>query len=67
MIQQRNFFELNRETGIPRALTVTWNIVPWYIGSGSKIRPAQKPDLESGLWYLERMLQLLPARVPQSD
>lgn len=57
----KNFFEFNREAGIPRELTVTWNIVPRYIGSRRKIRVAQRPDLEIGMWYLERVLQLLPA------
>src|SRR6266581_3517335 len=28
----KNFFELNAEAKIPRKRTVTWNIVPWYIG-----------------------------------
>ena len=57
----RNFFELNQEAGIPRTLTATWNIVPWYIGSGTKIRPAQKSDLEEGMWYLHRVFQYLPS------
>jgi uracil-DNA glycosylase len=56
----KNFLGLNQEAGVPRTLTVIWNIVPWYIGSGNKIRPAQKAGLERGQWYLERMLQLLP-------
>jgi hypothetical protein len=56
----KNFFELNHDAGIPRELTATWNIVPRYIGSGITIRPAQKSDLEIGMWYLERVLQLLP-------
>ena len=37
----KNFFELNREAGIPRRRTVIWNVVPWYIGTGTKIRPAK--------------------------
>ena len=36
----KNFFQLNRESGISRKRTITWNIVPWYLGSGSRIRPA---------------------------
>lgn len=56
----KNFFELNREAGIPRRSTVTWNIVPWYIGSGQKIRPARKDDLAEGLPYFMELLRLLP-------
>jgi uracil-DNA glycosylase len=56
----RNFFELNVEAGIPRERTITWNIVPWYIGSGTKIRPASRSDINSGLSVLRRLLDLLP-------
>src|ERR1019366_1837146 len=54
------FFELHREAGIPRTKTVIWNIVPWYIGSGEKIRPANNDDIEEGLRYLDRLIPLLP-------
>ena len=57
----KNFYELNREAGIPREGTVTWNIVPWYIGTGQKIRPARSEDLAAGLPHLMELLQLLPA------
>ena len=59
-VSARNFFELNREAGIPRTKTVIWNIVPWYIGSGEKIRPANNDDIEEGLRYLDRLIPLLP-------
>lgn len=36
-----------------------WNIIPWYIGSGQKIRPAAQADIRPGLVYLERLLPLL--------
>jgi uracil-DNA glycosylase len=55
----RNFWELNREAGVPRHLTVSWNIVPWYIGTGKKIRAAERADINEGLIYLERLLPLL--------
>ena len=35
----KNFFLLNLEAGIDRERTIVWNIVPWYLGSGTKIRP----------------------------
>ena len=38
----RNFRALLAGAGIPREKTVLWSIVPWYIGSGVKIRPATK-------------------------
>lgn len=56
----KNFFEISSEAGIPRNRTVTWNIVPWYIGSGSKIRSASSGDITSGSSSLARFLDLLP-------
>jgi uracil-DNA glycosylase len=56
----KNFFELNRAAGIPRRRTVTWNIVPWYIGTGTRIRAAGRSDIEAGLPALTRLLALLP-------
>ncbi len=56
----KNFFELNREVGIPRGRTVSWNIVPWYIGTGTRIRAAVRSDIKAGLPALEGLLALLP-------
>ncbi|NOY99216.1 MAG: uracil-DNA glycosylase [Chloroflexi bacterium] len=55
----KTFFELNQQVGLPREITVTWNIVPWYIGSGKKIRPAKSQDISEGINYLNRLLALL--------
>lgn len=56
----KNFFELNREAGIPRDRTVIWNIVPWYIGTGTRIRAADQSDIGAGLPALAGLLALLP-------
>jgi len=56
----RNFFDLNQQAGIPREVTVTWNIVPWYIGTGKKIRAANNHDILEGIEYLTQLLFLLP-------
>ncbi len=56
----KNFFELSAAARIPREKTVVWNSVPWYIGTGSKIRAATPADLEAGLRPLPRLLELLP-------
>ena len=55
-----NFFELNKRAGLARESTVTWNVVPWYIGSGGRIRPASAADIRSAEPYLTRLLGLLP-------
>lgn len=56
----KNFFELNQQASLPREITISWNIVPWYIGSGTKIRPANKNDIDKGKKYLLKFLSLLP-------
>ena len=56
----RNFYELSNEAGLARERTIMWNVVPWYIGSGTKIRPATSRDLRVAGPALERLLMLLP-------
>lgn len=56
----KNFFLLNREAGIDRSRTVTWNAVPWYIGSGTKIRPATRDDVREADEWLKALLACLP-------
>ena len=56
----KNLDALIREAGITRKDIVIWNVVPWYIGDGKKIRPAKKSDINSGQKYLEWLLFLLP-------
>ena len=56
----KNFFELNRDAGIPRRRTATWNVVPWYIGSETRTRPAKRADVDQANDSLQRLLLLLP-------
>jgi hypothetical protein len=56
----KNFFELNAEAKIPRKRTVTWNIAPWYVGEGKRIRSANRADLQTGIRELSRLFSLLP-------
>ena len=55
----KNFFELNAEAGIDRLRTVIWNAVPWYIGSGNRIRPANRNDVLDAYEWLSELLTLL--------
>jgi uracil-DNA glycosylase len=56
----KNFFLLNSEAGIDRQHTITWNAVPWYIGSGTKIRPATRDDVREADQWLKVLLANLP-------
>ncbi|ABL65638.1 uracil-DNA glycosylase [Chlorobium phaeobacteroides] len=55
----KNTFLLTKEAGIDRKSTVLWNVVPWYIGSGSKIRPATIQDIKPALDSLRLLLSML--------
>lgn len=57
----KNFFQLNEEAGLPRARTVTWNVVPWYVGNGTKIRAVNRADIKASELHLRDLLRLLPA------
>lgn len=57
----KNVFLLSKEAGIDRRRTVLWNVVPWYIGSGKKIRPANSRDLGAAAPSLIELAALLPA------
>lgn len=60
----RNFFLLNAEAGIDRRLTAIWNAVPWYIGSGTRIRPADRSDVRSAdTWLAELLVTLKVLRI----
>ncbi len=56
----KNFFELDAQAEISRKRTITWNIVPWYIGDSIRIRAANQTDLEAGIRELPRLFSLLP-------
>jgi uracil-DNA glycosylase len=57
----KNFFQLNEEACLPRRRTVTWNVVPWYVGSGTKIRAVTDTDIKLSEPHLRELLRLLPA------
>ncbi len=58
----KNFFLLSNEAGLPRIMTISWNIVPWYIGDEAerKIRAATVKDISEGTPHLLRLLKILP-------
>ncbi|CAG4892383.1 uracil-DNA glycosylase [Paraburkholderia saeva] len=56
----KNMFLLHQDACIPRTRTLLWNVVPWYIGDGARIRAATPHDLERGLKPLPRLIQMLP-------
>lgn len=57
----QNVWELLREAGIDRTRdSVAWNVVPWYIGDGTKIRAARADDLAEARDATRELLSMLP-------
>ena len=56
----RNMCELLNEAKIARRDTLLWNIVPWYVGDGKRIRAVEKADIQQSFPYLSLLLKLLP-------
>jgi len=54
----KNLLLACRDAGLERSHTVVWNIVPWYVGDGKKIRPAAIRDIHEGLPFL--LVRLMP-------
>jgi hypothetical protein len=55
----KNMFDLLAEAGLERRDTVLWNVVPWYIGDGNRIRGAGTSDFALARRDLSRLLKLL--------
>jgi uracil-DNA glycosylase family 4 len=55
----KNFREQLNKAGIDRAEIAIWNIVPWYLGDGRKIRAAGVSDVMKGLNYLGELIKIL--------
>ena len=56
-----NMWLLLREAGVDRARDVaTWNVVPWYIGDETKIRPTRSSDLDEAREAKTQLLGMLP-------
>jgi uracil-DNA glycosylase len=56
----RNTFELQADAGLDRSRVLLWNVVPWYIGDGRRVRAATAADVRAGAAWLERLVVLLP-------
>lgn len=54
-----NSWRLYQDANLPRCQTLVWNIVPWYIGTTSKIRSPNSDDLSQAQPYLDRLVRLL--------
>ena len=53
-------WRLHEAAGLPRISTIAWNIVPWYVGTDTKIRPVGGDDLQAAAPHLAALIALLP-------
>lgn len=56
----RNMNEVLRAAELNRRDVLLWNIVPWYVGDGNRIRPVTSADVAEAAPYLGELIQLLP-------
>jgi len=57
----QNMWTLLGDVGCDRANeVVTWNVCPWYVGSGTKIRPVNRDDLDDARPAVEEFFSLVP-------
>ena len=56
----RNLCDLLSEANIARADSLIWNIVPWYVGDGTRIRAVNSRDIKQALPHLKDLIGLLP-------
>jgi uracil-DNA glycosylase len=59
-VTARNMRLMSSAAGMDRTRTVLWNIVPWYLGTGTRIRAANVADVREAQPWLSELLSLLP-------
>jgi len=55
----RNLRSLLADARIAREAVLVWNVVPWYVGDGRRIRPVDGGDIDEAFAHLETLLALL--------
>lgn len=56
----QNAWETRQEAGVSRKLVVHWNVIPYYLGSKTKIRAYNSTDIAACGPLLVELLSLLP-------
>jgi uracil-DNA glycosylase len=56
----RNLTALLAESGIVDEDLLLWNVVPWHVGDGRRIRPVNTADIREARPWIEELATLLP-------
>jgi uracil-DNA glycosylase len=56
----QHVWEAYAESGLRRAWGIHWNVVPWYVGTDTKIRAVTPAETWQGVRWTRQLLDLLP-------
>jgi uracil-DNA glycosylase len=56
----QNTWETREKAGVSRKLVVHWNVIPYYIGTDTKIRAHNPKDIAAVGPFIEELISLLP-------
>lgn len=57
----RNCWMLRDEAGLPYGKSVHWNVVPWYLGTTTRIAAPGKSEIRRATPFLHEVMTLLPS------
>ncbi|MEU7033521.1 uracil-DNA glycosylase [Streptomyces sp. NPDC046237] len=57
----RNCWKLRDEAGLPYKESVHWNVVPWYLGTATRIAAPGKSEIQRAAPFLHEVIAMLPA------
>jgi uracil-DNA glycosylase len=55
-----NVWHAYGQSGLSRQHGMHWNAVPWFMGDATKNKNAERSDIEPGLYWLTRLVDLMP-------
>lgn len=57
----RNCWMLRDEAGLPYKESVHWNVVPWYLGTATRIAAPGKSEIQRAAPFLHEVIVMLPS------
>lgn len=57
----RNCWMLRDEAGLPYKESVHWNVVPWYLGTATRIAAPGKSEIQRAAPFLHEVMAMLPS------
>ncbi|MFD9925846.1 uracil-DNA glycosylase [[Kitasatospora] papulosa] len=57
----RNCWMLRDEAGLPYETSVHWNVVPWYLGTATRIAAPGRSEIQRAAPFLHEVIAMLPS------